>query len=119
MAFMYKETYESPKNFLESEVGLIQKTMMGEQKNATTVDGKKIIKGGSLFPTNATGAKGIVFEDVDMTYDEKKPISVIVAGRVYENRLPASPDETAKGELEKQGIVFLTAEDPDFTGGEA
>ena len=28
MAFMYKETYESPKNFLESEVGLIQKTMM-------------------------------------------------------------------------------------------
>ena len=106
MAFMYKESYESPKNFLESEVGLIQKTMMGEQKN-----------GGSLFPTNATGAKGIVFEDVDMTYDDKRPISVIVAGRVYENRLPVSPDETAKGELEKQGIVFLTAEDPDFTGG--
>lgn len=50
MAFMYKETYESPKNFLESEVGLIQKTMMGEQTNATTVGGKKIIKGGSLFP---------------------------------------------------------------------
>lgn len=117
MAFMYKESYESPKNFLESEVGLIQKTMMGEQTNATDVDGRKIIKAGSLFPTNATGAKGIVFEDVDMTDDKKRPISVIVAGRVYENRLGISVDTTAKGELEKQGIVFLTAEDPDFTGG--
>lgn len=118
MAFMKKLTYESPKNFLESEVGLIQKTMMGEQSKAETVGDKKIIKAGSVFPANQTGAKGIVFEDVDMTDDEKRPISVIVAGRIFKNRLPVSPETTAEKELEALGIVFLEAEDPDFTGGE-
>lgn len=119
MAFMKKESFESPKNFLESEIGLIQKTMMGEQTNATTVGNRKIIKAGSVFPTNATGAKGIVFEDVDMTNDEKRPISVIVAGRIYKNRLPVQPESAAEKELSAMGIVFLTADEPDFTGGEA
>ena len=35
-----------------------------------------------MVPTNNASAKGIVFEDVDITDDEKKPISVIIAGRV-------------------------------------
>ena len=74
----------------------------------------KIIKAGSVYPTNATGAKGIVFEDVDMTDDTKRPISVIVAGRVLEKRLPATVDSTAKTELEKAGIVFVTTTDPEF-----
>ena len=72
------------------------------------------IKAGSVYPTNATGAIGIVFEDVDMTDDAKRPISVIVAGRVLEKRLPVTVDTTAKTELEKSGIVFVTTEDPVF-----
>lgn len=114
MAFMYKEQYESPKNFIESEVGLVFKTMTGDKANATTVDNRKIIKGGSVYPKNATGAKGIVFEDVDMTYDTKRPISVIVAGRIYENRLAVSLDGTAKTELEALGFTFITATEPTF-----
>lgn len=51
--------------------------------------------------------KGLVFEDVDMTDDEKRPISVIVAGRVLEDRLPATVDTTAKTELQALGIVFV------------
>ena len=58
--------------------------------------------------------KGIVFEDVDMTDDTKRPISVIVAGRVLEKRLPATVDSTAKTELEKAGIVFVTTTEPEF-----
>lgn len=67
-----------------------------------------------MYPTNGTGAKGIVFEDVDMTDDAKRPISVIVAGRVLEKRLPVTVDETAKTELTAQGIVFVTTTDPVF-----
>ena len=55
-----------------------------------------------------------MFEDVDMTDDAKRPISVIVAGRVLEKRLPVTVNETAKTELEKSGIVFVTTEDPVF-----
>ena len=120
MAFMKKVSYESPKNFLESEVGLVLKTYMGEQTNATEDEetGHMIIKGGSVFPKNETGAKGIVFEDVDMTDDEKRPISVIVAGRILKKRLPVSVDGTAETELKELGIVFIDEEDPDFKGGE-
>lgn len=114
MAFMKTKQYESTPNILESEVGLVLKTFTAEQTNATTVNDKKIIKAGSVFPTNATGAQGIVFEDVDMTDDTKRPISVIVAGRVLEKRLPESVDPTAKTELEGLGIVFVTTTDPEF-----
>ena len=100
MAFMKIKQYESTPNILESEVGLVLKTY-------TAVNDRKIIKAGSVYPTNATGAKGLVFEDVDMTDDEKRPISVIVAGRVLEDRLPATVDRTAKTELQALGIVFV------------
>ena len=114
MAFMKTEQYESTPNILESEVGLVLKTYTADQTNAETVGTKKIIKAGSVYPTNATGAIGIVFEDVDMTDDTKRPISVIVAGRVLEKRLPVTVDTTAKTELEKSGIVFVVTEDPVF-----
>lgn len=114
MAFMKTKQYESTPNILESNVGLVLKTYTAEQSNATTIEDKKIIKAGTVYPTNATGAKGIVFEDVDMTYDEKRPISVIVAGRVLEARLPETVDSTAKTELQASGIVFVAAEDPEF-----
>lgn len=114
MAFMKTKQYESTPNILESEVGLVLKTHTAEQTKATQVNDKKIIKAGSVYPENKTGAIGIVFEDVDMTDDEKRPISVIVAGRVLEKRLPVSVDPTAKTELEKAGIVFVTTEDPVF-----
>ena len=53
-----------------------------------------------------------------MTDDEKRPISVIVAGRVFENRLPVAVDSTAKTELQELdkpfGIAFLTEPEVEF-----
>lgn len=116
MAFSKVVEYGTTPNFLESAEGLILKTFTAEQSNAVEVGGRKIIKAGSVFPKNATGAKGLVYEEVDMTDDEKRPISVIVAGRVFENMLPETVDSTAKTELQELnppfGIAFLT--EPDF-----
>ena len=64
MAFMKTEQYESTPNILESEVGLVLKTYTADQTNAETVGTKKIIKAGSVYPTNTTDAIGIVFEMV-------------------------------------------------------
>lgn len=114
MAFMKTKQYESTPNILESEVGLVLKTYTADATNATAVNDKKIIKAGSVYLTNGIDAKGIVFEDVDMTDDAKRPISVIVAGRVLEKRLPVTVDETTKTELTAQGIVFVTTTDPVF-----
>lgn len=118
MAFSKVIEYGTTPNFLESAEGLILKTFTAEQSNAVEVGDRKIIKAGSVFPTNATGAKGIVYEEVDMTDDEKRPISVIVAGRVFENRLPETVDSTAKTELQELdkpfGIAFLTEPEVEF-----
>ena len=63
---------------------------------------------------NDNTAEGIVFEDVDVTNGDRVA-AVIVAGRVYANRLPAQPsaDDSsktgAKSTLEKSGVVFVNA----------
>ena len=73
---------------------------------AIQVDDKKIIKAGTVVPANNSSAKGIVFEDVDITDDEKKPISVIIAGRVIKENLPVTVDSGAETALKANGIYF-------------
>ena len=111
MAFSKVTSYESPVNFLESEIGLITKTYTGEQAKAVldSTTGRKLIKAGTVYPANDATAKGIVFETVDMTDDAKAPISLIVAGRIYENRLPATVQTAAKGVLPQIVLVQATA----------
>lgn len=107
MAFMRKQSYRSGINILASEVGLITKTYTGEKTKATAdEDGKYILPAGTIYPANDTTAVGIVFEDVDFTYDDKRPISLIVAGHVFEDALPAAPDTAAKTALQAKGIYF-------------
>lgn len=106
MAYMKTTTYTSGVNILASEVGLVLKTFEGTQAMATQVDDKKIIKAGAVVPTNNASAKGIVFEDVDITDDEKKPISVIIAGRVIKENLPVAVDTNAETALKASGIYF-------------
>lgn len=106
MAFMQTEKLYSGNNILASEIGLIQKTRQGTQDMAVEEDGRKIIKAGTVFPANDASAEGVVFEDVDMTNDEKRPISVIIAGRVIEANLPVAIDESAKSALIANGLNF-------------
>lgn len=114
MAIFTVQQCEADKTFIESAIGLVTKTHTGEQTAATVVGNKKYIVAGSVYPTNDESAIGIVFETVDMTDDEKRPISVITAGRIYENRLTDSVDESAKTALQASGIVFLNASESEF-----
>lgn len=106
MAFMKTEKFYSSNNILASEIGLVQKTREGTQSMATEEEGHLIIKAGTVFPANDATAEGVVFEDVDITNDEKRPISVIVAGRVIEDRLPVELSDEAKTALNASGLFF-------------
>lgn len=106
MAYMQTEKFYSGNNILASEIGLIQKTKEGTQAMAIEEEGRKIIKAGTIFPANDGTAVGVVFEDVDMTYDEKRPISVIIAGRVIEANLPVALNSAAKSALVANGLHF-------------
>lgn len=114
MAYMKVEKGYTLPNFLESAVGLVRKTEMATQPMATTDGNKKLIYGGTAFPANDSSATGIVFETVDMTDDEKRPASVIKAGRIYENRLKTALSSEAKTALEAKGFVFLDAPSVEF-----
>ena len=107
MAYMKVEQGYSLPNFLESAVGLVQKTEMATQAMATAVDNKKLIYGGTAFPSNDANATGIVFETVDMTDDENRPISVIKAGRIYTNMLKTELSSEAQTALAAKGFVFI------------
>ena len=106
MAFMQTEKFYSGNNILASEIGLIQKTKEGTKAMAVEEDGRRIIKAGTVFPSNDASAQGVVFEDVDMTNDEKRPISVIIAGRVIEANLPVKVNDAAKSALVANGLYF-------------
>ena len=114
MAYMKVEQGYSLPNFLESAVGLVQKTEMVTQEMATTVDNKKLIYAGAAFPSNDSKATGIVLQTVDMTDDTNRPASVIKAGRIYGNRLKTPLSSEAKTALEKKGFVILDAPECEF-----
>jgi hypothetical protein len=107
MAYQFpKETTHGREvpNWLASEVGKITKTAMLTTAMGSDVDGRKIVKSGSVF--TGSGVKGLVYGDADVT-DGDIEFAVLVAGRVYENRLPATISD--KTDLEASGIVFVNA----------
>lgn len=55
-----------------------------------TADGRKVVPMGSLFPSMNEPA-GIVYEDIDVT-DGAMPASIVVAGKVYGDRVESAAD---------------------------
>ena len=70
----------------------------------TTDDGRKVIKAGTIYPTNDASAKGIVFNDMDVTNGDATG-ALLIHGCVKTSALPAAPAEAAKSALKL--IEFL------------
>lgn len=64
------------------------------------VDGKKIVKAGTVLPANDATAKGVLYYDVDVTHGPQ-PGALIVEGYILEARLPVVPVAAAKTALTK------------------
>lgn len=72
-------------------------------------DGGKHVPMGSFWPANdSSTVKGILYEDVDVT-NGPMPGSVVTAGTVYLDRLPASPGSGVQSALEGLGFKFIVA----------
>ena len=70
----------------------------------TKADGSKYVPAGVAVPSNDGNAKGLLYEDVDVTTGAM-PGSLVTEGVVYEDRLPASVQSSAKAVLTK--ITFI------------
>ena len=62
---------------------------------ATTVDGKKIIKAGTIYPSNDANAVGVVWADYDVTKGDVTG-AIIIHGFVKKSALPVAPADTVK-----------------------
>ena len=83
---------------------------------AVTIGATKIVPAGAVIPSNDGNAKGILYEDVEVTTGDM-PGSIVTKGVIYEDRLPASLDSDAKTAL--TGITVISAAPaairPDFS----
>ena len=70
----------------------------------TKADGSKYVPAGAVIPANGSTAKGLLYEDVDVTSGDM-PGSLVTEGVVYEDRLPTSVQSAAKNVL--TGIKFI------------
>ena len=73
-------------------------TFMKDDAAAATVDGRKIIKAGTIYPANGASAKGVVWADYDVT-DGDVTGALIIHGFVKTAALPAAPATEAKAAL--------------------
>lgn len=71
----------------------------------TLADGTKIVPAGAVVPSNDGYAKGILYEDVEVTTGPM-PGSLVTGGVVYEDKLPAAIESTAEAVL--TGIRVIT-----------
>ena len=71
----------------------------------TRPDGSKYVPAGAVIPSNDGNAKGLLYEDVDVSTGNM-PGSLVTRGAVYEDRLPAAIESTAEAVL--TGIKVIT-----------
>lgn len=86
-------------NFLASSKVQSFTTIVSDA-GVTAVDGKKIVKAGTILPKNDATAEGILYNDVDVTYGPQ-PGALIVEGYILEERLPEAPTDEAKAAMPK------------------
>ena len=79
-------------------------TVAANHAQRVTRNGRTIVPMGAVIPANGATAKGILYEDVDVT-DGAAAGSVVTEGTVYGDRLPAALAEAAATALTQIRVI--------------
>lgn len=79
-------------------------TVAANHGQKVTRNGRTIVPMGAVIPANGATAKGILYEDVDVT-DGAAAGSVVTEGTVYGDRLPAALAEAAAKALTQIHVI--------------
>ena len=77
----------------------------------TMADGSKYVPAGAVIPSNDGNAKGILYEDVDVSTGAM-PGSIVTRGVVYEDKLPAAIESTAEAVEQTETPAEASEEKP-------
>lgn len=101
----------APGWFLADAENCTRETREIAQNHAQVVtdsNGGKHVPMGAVYPSNDGNAVGIVYEDVDVSTGAM-PGSVVTAGTIYADRLPASLESAASSALAGLGFKIITS----------
>lgn len=98
----WKEILEFPDHYVA-----VARTFPKGDALAVVVDGRKIVKAGTIFPKNDATAIGVVMRDVDVTDDDSNG-AIIVHGFVKTSKLPTVPTAEAIAALKMISFMPLT-----------
>lgn len=73
----------------------------------TLANGAKIVPAGAVVPSNDGNAKGLLYEDVEVTTGPM-PGSLVTRGTVYEDKLPAAIESTAEAVLPGIRVIAVS-----------
>lgn len=104
MAFNKAFAYGESESILDSEVGIVAKTRTATQAMAKEVDGRKIIKAGTLF--TGTSELGVFLEDYDMTDTDKCPVAIVFQGRLKAEKV-SDEAKAKKADLAAAGLYLV------------
>lgn len=110
MSFIKNDTNSkvyAPGYFLAHEECVRETRQIAQEGSASTAEGGKYVKAGTVYPSNDANAIGLVYEDVDVTNGDM-PGSVVTKGVVYEDRLPQTVSTAAHLALDTK-ITFQNA----------
>ena len=96
-------------HFLANDETCLRKSYTIPADHAQVVtrdDGRKVVPAGAVIPANGATAKGILFEDIDVTEGAKMG-SIVTEGVVYEDKLPAAIESAAESAL--TGITVIVS----------
>ncbi len=99
-------TFEAGFFLVDDEACLRETTMVGaNHAQKVTRNGRSIVPAGAVIPANGSTAKGILYEDIDVT-DGDAMGSIVTRGVIYGDRLPAALESDAATAL--TGIKVIT-----------
>lgn len=87
----------------------VSMTIAADHAQKVERDGRVVVPAGAVIPSNDKDAKGVLYEDIDVTNGDM-PGSVVTDGIIYGDRLPAELASAAKTALKGISVVEASPE---------
>ena len=112
MAVEYRtQDYSTAKQILafpDHYVAVAHTFFQNDAAAVTTPEGRKIIKAGTIYPSNDANAIGIVFNEMDVTFGDRTG-ALLIHGFVKTAALPQLPTTNAKSALKQIQFMPMVA----------
>lgn len=93
MAKVRITNYSNTKEILKYD-HFVSEAVVLTQSNATEVNGKEIVKAGTILPANDETAKGVILYDVDVTNGDETG-ALVIHGFIDKTKIPTQADAAA------------------------